>query len=86
MNIGQRRGRLGWTVAVVLAGTVIGVTGCRPTPTAASGTTTHRPAATATAVVDRGTHVRGMVGVFVKPDGALVLVRPDEARKFGHLG
>ena len=59
MNIGERRSRLGWTVAVALAGTVIGVTGCRPTPTAASGGGT-RPAVSATA--DAGTQVRGTAG------------------------
>ncbi|MFG2793078.1 hypothetical protein [Streptomyces sp. NPDC048419] len=89
MNIGERRSRLGWTVAVALAGTVIGVTGCRPTPTAASGGGT-RPAATAAAA--NGEHVQGMAGSAVAPGrpagpgGACVFVKPDGAQKFGHVG
>ncbi|MGY6025271.1 hypothetical protein [Streptomyces spinosirectus] len=71
MNIGERRSRLGWTVAVALTATVIGVTGCRPTPTAASGGGTP-PAVGAT--VDGGTQVRGTAG------------RTDGARKLGHVG
>ncbi|MFJ9538164.1 hypothetical protein ACIRPX_12970 [Streptomyces sp. NPDC101225] len=89
MNIGERRSRLGWTVAMALAATVVGVAGCRPTPTAASGAST-REAATATA--DGGTRVQGTAGAAVSatgpagPGGACVFVKPDGAQKFGHVG
>jgi hypothetical protein len=76
MNIGERRSRIGWTVAVALAGAVIGVTGCRPTPTAASGGGTRPPFAAAAA---NGEHVQGMAGSAVAPG------RPAGARPAGRL-
>ncbi|MEU3341015.1 hypothetical protein [Streptomyces sp. NPDC006668] len=85
MNIGGQRGRIGWAVvAAAIACTVVGVTGCRPTPTAASGAPSDSGAASAggaeianMAAAARGGGASGGACVFVKPDGA---------QKFGHVG
>lgn len=90
MNSRERRTRLGWTVAAAVVGTVIGVAGCRPTPTAASDAPTK--AATTEASASGGTEIQGMAGSAVSaeqpsgPGGACVFVKPDGAQKFGHVG
>ncbi|MEU6148014.1 hypothetical protein ABZ848_47730 [Streptomyces sp. NPDC047081] len=89
MNIGGRRSRIGWTAAAMVAGTVIGVTGCQPTPTAASSQSS-RPAVSDTD--GGGTEVKAMSGALTSarqpagPGGACVFVKPDGAQKFGHVG
>ncbi|MEU6251888.1 hypothetical protein [Streptomyces sp. NPDC047043] len=90
MNTGVRRSRLGWTVAAAAAAAVIGVTGCRQMPTAASDAPSR--AATGEPSGSSGTQIQGMAGSLASakqpagPGGACVFVKPDGAQKFGHVG
>ncbi|GAA3789506.1 hypothetical protein GCM10022403_024810 [Streptomyces coacervatus] len=70
-------------VVAALVGAIIALTGCRPTPTEASGGPTEA-AATGTPSVG-GTEVQGMAGS-AGPGGACVFVKPDGAQNFGHVG
>ncbi|MFR0352132.1 hypothetical protein [Streptomyces sediminimaris] len=87
MDIGERSGRLGLAVAVAVAGSVIGLAGCRPMPTQASGGST-RPAATVPVTAHGGRRVPvpavaagpGRVRLPAGADGA------DRAPNSGHDG
>ncbi|KOU59962.1 hypothetical protein ADK57_31630 [Streptomyces sp. MMG1533] len=78
MNIGGRRGPLYWTAVAAVIGALVGVTGCRQTPTRAQG----EPGGTTTE------ELRGMAGAARGggPGAACVFVKPDGAQRFGHVG
>ncbi|MHC3472465.1 hypothetical protein ACYF6T_27740 [Streptomyces sp. 7R007] len=86
MDIGGQRGRLRWALAAAaLAGTLVGLTGCRSTPTAATEPTTRTPSHSATALTGMAAPAQGGAA-HGATGGACVFVKPDGAQKFGHVG
>ncbi|WP_369246075.1 hypothetical protein [Streptomyces sp. R41] len=90
---GRKRG-VRWAMAAVVAGTVVGLTGCEPTDVgAAAQPSGGQSIGTSAGTGSGGTSSGGTgsggtapAGQPAGPGGACVFVKPDGAQKFGHTG